>query len=285
METRANITSKQHPLHPSPQLTRKQNAFSSAPKNVMAGHGLRLSRSFVSEPTLRPSSLLPYQNALVWWLLSQKKNKRPNRHQRPNQPRFGRRWIPTTDMAIILTQRDIEIFSTLWSARYMNAPQIQRLFWRESRGGAFGQLKACQRRLRMLTQHQLLRRIDLPVRRGEAPPPYIYALDKAGAEVLSQEVGVSLDEIGWKPTDAEENDIFLKHLLATNEVRIALTLACEQHGYSLETWLDEKELRSEGMYDRVTLVDAQGGQERVAVIPDGFFVIKSERRLARFVWR
>jgi len=185
-------------------------------------------------------------------------------------------------MSITLTRRDLEIFATLWSTRYMNAPQIQRLFWRESRGGTFGQLKACQRRLRLLTQHKLLRRIDLPVRRGEAPPPYIYTLDKGGAEVLSQELGVSFEEINWRPTDAEENDIFLLHHLATNEVRIAITLACEQTGYTLDTWLDEKELRSEGMYDHVVLTGPQGREERIAVIPDGFFVLHSDKRIARF---
>ena len=54
-------------------------------------------------------------------------------------------------MPISLTERDLEILNAINNARYMTAPQIQALFWRNSRGGVYGNLKACQRRLLQLT--------------------------------------------------------------------------------------------------------------------------------------
>lgn len=184
-------------------------------------------------------------------------------------------------MAISLTLRDMEILQALWTARYLTAVQLQALFWRESRGGQFGQTKACQRRLRQLTQHGLVRRIEQPVKRGEGPRPYIYALNKGGAELLGAELGIASDEVDWKPREAESNYPFLEHLLATNDFRIALTLACERQGFTLETWLDEKVLKSEEMREYVLLTSVAGAQQRVAVIPDGFFVLQAGQRRAR----
>lgn len=184
-------------------------------------------------------------------------------------------------MAISLTSRDVEILQALWTARYLTAVQLQALFWRESRGGQFGQTKACQRRLRQLTEHDLVRRIEQPVKRGEGPRPYIYALNKGGAELLVAELGIASDEVDWKPREAESNYPFLEHLLATNDFRIALTLACERQGFTLETWLDEKMLKSEEMRDYVLLAGMAGAQQQVAVIPDGFFVLQADNRRAR----
>lgn len=176
--------------------------------------------------------------------------------------------------------RDLEILQAIWTARYMTTPQIQALFWRETKGGQFGALKASQRRLRQLTQAGLLRRIEQPVRRGEGPRPFIYTLDRLGAQVLSQELGIEPDEADWKPKSAEENYPFLQHLLATNDFRIALTLACAQYAFTLETWLDEKLLKSEEMRDYVT-VRVGNAEQRIAVVPDGFFVLLAGQRRAR----
>jgi hypothetical protein len=185
-------------------------------------------------------------------------------------------------MTIAITPRDLEILQALATARYLTAPQIQALYWRARKGGEYGTLKACQRRLRLLTTHALLRRIDQPVRRGEGPRPYIYALDRAGAELVSQELGLALEELDWKSKAAEANYPFMEHLLATHDFRIALTRACETHGFTLETWLDEKVLKQEEMRDYVLLKSVSGAAQRVAVIPDAFFVLKTAQRIGRF---
>lgn len=185
-------------------------------------------------------------------------------------------------MAIALTLRDFEILQALGTARYLTAPQLQALYWRAVRGGEYGPLKACQRRLRQLTTYGLIRRIEQPVRRGEGPRPYIYALDKPGADILIEELGIEPGQLDWKSRTAEENYPFMEHLLATHDFRIALTLACEQHGFTLDTWVEEKTLKSEEMRDYVTLTGASGSPQRVAVVPDGFFTLLTHQRRGRF---
>jgi hypothetical protein len=185
-------------------------------------------------------------------------------------------------MAITLTQRDIQILETLYTARYLTTQQIQALFWRPLQGGTWGPVKACERRMRLLYTNGLVRRIEQPVKRGEGPQPYIYALDRRGADILVVERGIEPHDIDWKPKSAEENYPFLRHLLATNDVRIALTLACEGHGVELVSWLDEKELKSEGMKDYVTITTPEGKRQQTPVIPDAAFLLRWEKKRALF---
>ena len=52
------------------------------------------------------------------------------------------------------------------AAGYLSSFQIQKLFWRISTS-SFGPTKACQRRLRLLTKHGYVRRIELPKKRQD----------------------------------------------------------------------------------------------------------------------
>src|SRR5205823_2679099 len=65
----------------------------------------------------------------------------------------------------------------------------------------------------------------------------------------------------------------LNHLIKTNDVRIALTLAAKRLGYPLARWIDDKSLKSPQMTDRVILKGADGATQNAAVQPDGYFVI------------
>lgn len=189
-----------------------------------------------------------------------------------------------------LTLRDIAILEALCTARYMTAPQIQALHWRENRGGALGQRKACQRRLRQLFAHGLVRRIEPLIRYSEGKKPLIYALDKAGAQVLTDELGIDPADIDHKPQSAEENYPFLQHLLDTTDLRIAFTNAVEITGCHLELWRNEQELKSEGMSDVIQITDPEGKKHKAAVVPDAalglinragkqaFFVLEIDRR-------
>jgi hypothetical protein len=94
-----------------------------------------------------------------------------------------------------LTLRDMELLQALHTARYLTTPQIEKLFWR---GNTMGRTKACQQRLRLLHEYGLVRRIALPIRRGDKPKPYVYALDRKGAELLVTELGIEPAEIDWK---------------------------------------------------------------------------------------
>lgn len=178
-----------------------------------------------------------------------------------------------------LTLRDMELLQALHTARYLTTPQIEKLFWR---GSTMGRTKACQQRLRLLHEHGLVRRIALPIRRGDKPKPYVYALDRKGAELLVTELGIEPAEIDWKTKSQEEHYPFLEHLLTTTDFHIMLTDACEQTGVVLKEWIDEKELKSSNNVEYVTLQGPQGGSVRAALVPDGYFVLAREGKHGLF---
>lgn len=176
-------------------------------------------------------------------------------------------------MPLHVTPRDLEILIALHTARYLTTDQVQRLFWRDT-PGASGPRKACERRLRKLRESGLIRHIEQPVTRAEPSKPYIYTLDKQGAEILVAELGLNPRDVAWKPMTTEANYPFLAHLLATTDLRIALLLSCERNQLQLEEWLDEKVLKSENMRDYVFLPSPDGQRYRTAVVPDALFVLK-----------
>lgn len=179
-------------------------------------------------------------------------------------------------MGIRLQRRDVELLMALHTARYMTAPQIAALFWRESKPGTkdphASKLRASQRRLRQLAEEELVRRIEIPVKMGEGRKPYVYALAKGAVPIL-ESVGISGDDVEWKQKPREENSPFLEHLLASVDFRIALTLACEQHpDVTLVEWMDERELKRDP--DRVEIKSKRGKQQSVAIVPDAAFTLR-----------
>lgn len=173
---------------------------------------------------------------------------------------------------IRLTKRDIEVFITLYQTRYMTTPQIQALFWPPAKGKPYSTLKPCQRRLRLYTEHRFLRRLELPWFRGEGRKPYVYALDQVGAQIVAHELGLDPKRIDWQRRGDPEY-LFLQHVLATNDVRVAITLAARENGWKIEKWVEERTLRSQAMRDYVTIQGPRGGKQKVAVIPDGYFIL------------
>lgn len=145
-----------------------------------------------------------------------------------------------------------------------------------------GTQRSTQRRLQKLRAVELLRAIKQRVVKGEGDLPYIYALDRAGAVVVSQELGIELRTIDYQPKSNEENYIFMQHLLASNDFWVAITLSCEQAGCTLVQWLHEKELRSKERLDSVSVAKTNGKQARVSVIPDGFFILETTRGRGSF---
>jgi len=128
----------------------------------------------------------------------------------------------------------------------------------------------------------LLRIIKQRVQRGEGDLPYIYALDRAGAILVSQQLGIDYASIDWKPKALEENYIFLQHLLETHNLRIAITVSAQKLGVELSSWLYENVLRSREWVDHVLLKDGKGKETRVSVIPDSFCVLETSRGMGYF---
>jgi hypothetical protein len=108
----------------------------------------------------------------------------------------------------------------------------------------------------------------------------VYFLDEKGADLVARRLELFREDLDWEPQENQVSHLFLDHLLDTNSVRIAISLAAGQKGWSIETWLDDRTLKQQQRKDQeyVIIVGPQGGKHKVAVVPDGYFVLKAEQR-------
>src|SRR5579859_2264834 len=133
-----------------------------------------------------------------------KTRKRMSRYQRTDNP-----------PPLILQERDRQVLAAVGQHRFLSREQIERLF--------FGTTTRANFRLQKLYQHKLLNRLHLPTLRGSSQA--IYCLDRQGVSVAAEVLGVQPATIPWKYRNRDVGALFLKHLLAINDVRIAFELA------------------------------------------------------------
>ena len=183
-----------------------------------------------------------------------------------------RRTEPDDRPTFRLTKRDCDLVQAIWQYRALIAPQLAALFF-SSLSLKSGQVNTrCKHRLRMLYNHGYLSRDEQPTKLSEGRKPLIYSLDKKGAELLSEMYGMSID---WDPKDRAVSPLFLEHLLATNDVRVAMVLSAKHHDWKIAKWVDDKTLKSPHQKETVTLIGPRGSSESVAIVPDGYFVIEA----------
>src|SRR5207249_1797453 len=144
-------------------------------------------------------------------------------------------------------------------------------------------------RLKLLYQHGYVERIPTPVDQGAWAWRPVYRLARKGAEIVAGELGIKTREIVyWGRGDDKDHRVteasllFLRHTLQVNDMRIAITQAASAHGYRIDKWIDDTQLKSVEMKDYVTLTSTQGRNDRVAVIPDAYFVLHLGDRRAHF---
>jgi Replication-relaxation len=178
-----------------------------------------------------------------------------------------------------LTPRDREILQSVCDYRAMSTPQIDALLFAPAgeRADTSRVSSRCLHRLRMLSLHGLLRRVEQEQTLSEGRKPLVYFLDRGGAEYLAARNGCTVDELGWDRQGYDVRSLFLDHLLVSNDFRVAMTLAARANKYSLAEWRDERAMRQEHQHEPVEIVrkDKKGVKKRyeVALIPDGYFVL------------
>ncbi len=203
--------------------------------------------------------------------------------------------------------RDIDIVRSVYQYRAMSRDQIEKLYfgpnspfykaskysrkqpYPEKIGATSERDTGCKRRLRWLYDRGYLFRDDQPQRITEGRKPLVYFLDTAGARLLAEFDEVDLASIDWHKRENDVSWLFLNHLLATNDVRLAVTLAARQHGYQITSWLDDRSLRRdrrEYVSVQVAYRDGQGRdrirEEKVAFVPDGYFTIEAEGKMLHY---
>lgn len=171
-----------------------------------------------------------------------------------------------------LTERDIKVILSVHEYRVLRRDQIQRLF--------FPSKNTANERLKRLYQHRFLQRRWLPIEYGQGMSQAIYLLDERGADMVAERLGVDRGDVSWRNAHNKVGSPFLEHALMVNDIRIAFTLAAQKQGYGIDKWIKEEELKASRDY--VDITTASAARRRVAVIPDGYFILNIGDKRAHF---
>lgn len=191
-----------------------------------------------------------------------------------------------------LTVRDLALIEAVYAYRALTTPQLETLLFPgdqtrlqpQARQPRSGKTNRCRHRLKLLFHHGYLYRAERPTPLSQGRRPLVYFLDKRGRAALCDHYGLQAADIDWQPRHNRVGDLFLEHLLSTNAVRVAITVASQQQGYHLVAWQDDRTLRKQQNRDYVTISGPQGGRpRRVAVVPDGYCQLRGPHNEAHFL--
>lgn len=191
-------------------------------------------------------------------------NKRRPRHERvveAQRPPFR------------LNDRDALILKFINDCRALTTQQVETLFFKSAKP-AYG-------RLHKLYHHEYVeRQFITQVVTAPAASRVVYTIAPLGAAVLAQTYGYSPEDIHPASRQVRSWEK-LQHLLAINDVRLALTRAVwDTPDMSMKDWRDEFMFRSAPRY--VTVTTARGGDKRQPVYPDAYIHLATPRGEARF---
>ena len=173
-----------------------------------------------------------------------------------------------------ITKRDKEMIKAVYTMRALTTPQIA-IFLHPPDSGKVRRTTTSRvrHRLKLLFHYGYLCRLEQATKLSEGKKPLVYLLDKKAIPLLAHVYGVFEEEIDWSPRDNKIAQRFIDHLLAMNDVRIAIELGTGKQGYQLERWIDEKTLKSREMKDSVEIQGPKGQIEKATIVPDGYFTL------------
>jgi hypothetical protein len=190
--------------------------------------------------------------------------------EKKRMPR-SKRVAPRERPPMILQPRDKEILQAVNAHQALLGRQLEALF--------FASRSTAQYRLQRLFQHEFLdRQFMAAISGGPASSPILYTLGRRGQHILLTEFGISQENIRRFPKKLSWQ--FIDHLIEINDIRIAVALACQLQGFTLETWLDEPIFRAKPDY--VPLKGKNGKEAQKPVYPDGYFCLRVPQGKAHF---
>jgi hypothetical protein len=174
-----------------------------------------------------------------------------------------------------LTERDIEVLVDVYTYRYLTLPQITALH--------FPSIKTAYRRLQALVGGKFLKTFTVPSIMGR-----IFLLDSHGAEFVAAALQVEVNDLFWHRRQKTPKDYyFLRHFLAINDFRIALTHACHNSPISLVGFIPEYigEKTSKGevkKYLRDKVCHITSPARYISHTPDAAFALEKDGNKALF---
>jgi hypothetical protein len=160
---------------------------------------------------------------------------------------------------IQIEKRDRLLIQALDDYGLLSTEQVRHLF--------FPSLNRARKRLHLLWQHGLVRRIVRPTRLGEGTKSLLFRSSPKGRR-LTRSPGSSNS---GNPRSANPSPLYAEHQLAVNRFRICLELALKKSADSkLGLWKKDGQLRLK------VRLQSNGHVRTTTVIPDAFFTIHSD---------
>jgi len=185
--------------------------------------------------------------------------------------------IKAATASLRISPLDRALLVEVHAAGYMRTDQIERMLRILAARQRFplptkALRRVVQKRLLAWQRAGIVRRIAPPVfpATRSGPPFFIYTLDKLGAALVAEHLGVTPGELGLQR--AGESLFFLNHMLQMTAVKLMLAEATLRQGVELADWIDDRVLRKEPAC--VTLDGESGERLRVSVVPDAYFQLK-----------
>jgi len=125
------------------------------------------------------------------------------------------------------------LIHTVYTYRFLSFQQLRRLHPAVTHAS-----------LELLVNTRYIAAIKRPTLKSRAPE-VIYALDRRGADRVSEELDVDRGELRWRAHRNLIGLLFLEHRLAANDVRIAFTLGAHRMGAELVHWYYEPVIEEE----------------------------------------
>ncbi len=180
-----------------------------------------------------------------------------------------------------VTDRDRAILRAVGQCRILTSKQIEKLFFTPEAGEETNS-SYCQYRLQQLYHRGYLARDEQPQKLSDGRKPLLYALDLTGARLLAEMADSVTKPRTRSGRTATFSPLFLDHLLATNDVLIAMTIAARRAGMSISGWADELSLRKRHAADQVTITGPGNRTKVTAVVPDGYFTLRAGEKTQHF---
>lgn len=167
-----------------------------------------------------------------------------------------------------LTRRDERILAYVYALAVASTNHIAALLFAPVHRWLPSSLSRCQERLQKLTAAGYLRRIEQMGQFSHGKLPYVYLITRQGADLVARRRGEPA-----LPLRRQPRALALSHLLATNDIRVAMERAAQQHGWPAPHWMDERSLRGVMHTETVSISGPQGGVKKVSLVPDGYCVL------------
>lgn len=174
-----------------------------------------------------------------------------------------------------ITERDVGVVESVYKHRYLTASQIQTLH--------FPSETTRNRRLRRLTEHDYLEAFTVL-----GISERLFRLTRRGAELVASRLGVEPGDLLWSPsTKAPKDYYFMRHFVRLNDVRIALSQACEDgpaelRGFIPEYYGTRKASGRVVKYVKDVTFDVARPHDRIPHTPDAVFSLEKSGRAALF---